>query len=42
MDGKYVETLKSLGYSYECSVATQSCAVGFVNWTAEQRQALHK
>jgi len=38
MEGKYVETLKSLGYSYEWSLATQSFAVFFIYFQPGTKQ----
>jgi len=42
MDGKYVGTLKSLGYSKECVLATKRFAVFFVNGPAEQKTNIAK
>ena len=42
MDGKYVGTLKSLGYSKECILATKSFVVFFVNGPAERKKNIAK
>jgi hypothetical protein len=42
MDGKYVETSKSLDYSWECSLATQRFAAFFVRGISEQKASVTK
>ena len=37
-----METLKSVDYSYECSVATQSFAVFFCEWDSRAKDKRYK